>query len=82
MYKFNMKKTTIFIFCLLIIEGKSITQDELNEFKREFFEELEVKLANSTKINAIEQQLHNFQVKLEGMTAVQVRTLYLDTGCA
>ena len=71
------------MFCLLIMEGKSITRDELDEFKREFFEELEVKLGNSPKINGIEQQLNNFQVKLEEMTpAVQVGTLYLDTGCA
>ena len=71
------------MFCLLIMEGRSITQDELDQFKREFFEELEVKLANSPKINAIEQQLNNFQVKLEEMTpAVQVGTLYLDTGYA
>ena len=61
------------MFCLLIMEGKSITQDELDEFKREFFEELEVKLGNSPKINGIEQQLNNFQVKLEEITpAVQV----------
>ena len=71
------------MFCLLIMEGRSITQDELEEFKRGFFEELEVKLANSPKINAIEKQLNSFQVKLEEMTpAVQVGTLYLDTGCA
>ena len=61
------------MFCLLIMEGKSITRDELDEFKREFFEELEVKLGNSPKINGIEQQLNNFQVKLEEITpAVQV----------
>ena len=61
------------MFCLLIMEGKSITRDELDEFKREFFEELEVKLGNSPKIKAIEQQLNNFQVKLEEITpAVQV----------
>ena len=62
------------------MEGQSITQDELEEFKREFFEELEVKLGNSPKINAIEQQLNNFQVKLEEITpALQVETpLYLD----
>ena len=61
------------MFCLLIMEGRSITQDELDQFKRKFFEELEVKLGNSPKINAIEQQLNNFQVKLEEMTpAVQV----------
>ena len=65
------------------MEGRSITQEELEEFKREFFQELEVKLENSPKIKAIEQQLSNFQVKLEEMTpAVQVGTLYLDTGCA
>ena len=61
------------MFCLLIMEGKSITRDELDEFKREFFEELEVKLGNSPKINGIEQQLNNFQVKLEEITpAIQV----------
>ena len=66
------------------MEGRSITQDELEEFKREFFEELEVKLGNSPKINAIEQQLNNFQVKLEEITpALQVETpLYLDGGLA
>ena len=65
------------------MEGRSITRDELEEFKRGFFEELEVKLGNSPKINAIEQQLNSFQVKLDDLTpAVHVRTLYLDTGCA
>ena len=66
------------------MEGRSITKDELEEFKREFFEELEVKLGNSPKINAIEQQLNNFQVKLEEITpALQVEApLYLDGGLA
>ena len=79
-----MTKTTFFIFCLLIMEGRSITQDELEEFKREFFEELEVKLGNSPIINAIEQRLNNFQVKLEEITpALQVEApLYLDGGLA
>ena len=79
-----MEKTTIFLIFLLIMEGRSLTEDEMEAkftaLKEEFFQELEIKLGQSPKIKSIENQLNNFRVKVEEIKpAIQVWTpLYLD----
>ena len=59
------------------MEGKCLTEDEMEAkftaLKQEFFNELEIKLGKSPKIKAIETQLNDFRVKVEGLTpAIQV----------
>ena len=47
LFKFKMEKT-IFLICLLIMEGRSLTEDEMEAkfiaLKEEFFQDLEIKL--------------------------------------
>ena len=77
LFQFKMEKTTIFLIFLLIMEGRSLTEDEMEAkftaLKEEFFQELEIKLGKSPKIKSIENQLNNFRVKVEEITpAIQV----------
>ena len=83
LFQFKMEKTTIFLICLLVMEGRSLTEDEIEEkftaLKDEFFQDLEIKLGKSPKIKSIENQLDNFRVTVEEIKpAIQVWTpLYL-----
>ena len=59
------------------MEGRSLTEDELEAkftaLKEEFFQDLEIKLAQSPKIKSIDSQLRDFRVKVEEITpAIQV----------
>jgi len=72
LFKFKMEKTTIFLICLLIMEGRSLTEGELEAkftaLKEEFFQDLEIKLGKSPRIKSIENQLRDFRNKIGEMT--------------